>query len=296
MTAPIAIELVADSPSDAETSRALVEACSDAAGAGGCVLGSTLDDATPPRARVFVVFSDGTARVHVRVVATESGAGLSREAAFHDGDPPRERFRAAGLIAAGLVAAAEATATEPGIGAEARAPAPLPSGAGRTLVRAGAGIGWTAERPWVYGQLGADFMVGQPLIVSLSGGYGRTSSRDDAGVAEQWTSFGAGPGVAVPLPGGAWSLHAHLEAEIQRVVADVTQPSTGLQDEGGRTFVGVGAAVEIVVPVAGGLGLFVGDRVDFWGSRTAVRVAGAPVETIGTWLETATAGLTVRIP
>jgi hypothetical protein len=298
MTAPIAIELVADSTSDSETSRALVEACSDAAGAGGCILGAPLDDDTPPRARVVVVFFDGSARVRVSLVATGSGSGVSREAVFHDGDPTRERFRAAGLIAAGLVAAAEATAAEPVTGAEASGPAPResPASVGRTLVRVGGGIGWTTERPWIYGQLGADFMVAPPFVVSLSGGYGRTWSRDDAGIAEQWASFGAGPGVAVPLFGSPWSLHARVEAEVQRVVADVTQPSTGLQDEGGRTFVGVGAALEIVFPVAGGLGFFLGDRVDFWGSRTAVRVAGVPVESIGTWLDTATVGLTVRIP
>lgn len=144
--------------------------------------------------------------------------------------------------------------------------------------------------------IGADFVVARPLAVSLSGGYGKTASRDAAGIAEQRISFGAGPGLFAPLVGGRLELGARVEAELQQVGADVIQPSTGRQDDGGRTLVGVGAEVDLAFPVAGGVGVTLGDRIDVWGSQTTVYVAGRPAEAIGAWLDTAIVGLNVRLP
>ena len=60
MAAPIVVELASSASSaagDPDLSRALIDACSAAAGAGGCVLDT--HDPAEPRARVIVPFSGG---------------------------------------------------------------------------------------------------------------------------------------------------------------------------------------------------------------------------------------------
>jgi outer membrane protein TolC len=151
------------------------------------------------------------------------------------------------------------------------------------------------ERAWGLALLGADLRIYGPLRVSLDGGYGHTWSRDASGIAEARLSFGVGPTVAVPLVPGL-ELHARLEGELQQLRADVVQPSTGREDASGRTLGGFAAEADLQVSLGAGLELFAGDRLDFWGSRTTVRVANAPVETLGGWLDVAVAGLNVRLP
>ena len=100
MAAPIAVELASSAPLDPELARALIDACSAAAGPGGCVLenpGEVVDS----RARVIVTFSGAEERVRVEIVASSAGggAGRARDASFRDDDPPLERqARGAGAL------------------------------------------------------------------------------------------------------------------------------------------------------------------------------------------------------
>jgi hypothetical protein len=293
MTGPIAIELVADPPAGAEAARSLLDACATAAGPAGCVLE---DEASPaPRAHVLVVFSEGDLRLRVEVLSpvAEGASRPSRVATFRLEDPLQERFRAAGLIVAGLVAG-EGAGPERTEGASESAPrspiAPEP-----VSLRLGVGAGATAERSWGLALLGADLRIAGPLRVALDGGYAHTWSRDASGIAEARLSFGVGPAVALPLVPGL-ELRARLEGELQQLRADVVQPSTGREDASGRTLGGLATEADLQVSLGGGLELFAGDRLDFWGSRTTVRVQNAPIETIGGWLDVAVAGLNVRLP
>jgi len=300
MTAPIAIELVADPVPDAQASRALLDACSDAAGPGGCVFGAPGDRSTPARARVVVVFLEGDVRLRVELVAPPSGAGVSRQAAFRPEDPVRERFRAAGLIAAGLVAGSELTGDRlisetTDRAAEPEMPGPFAPRRASAVVMASGGAGFTAERSWGFIQLGADLAVAGPLTLALSGGYAHTWTRDSDGIAEQRATFGIGPGVAQPL-GQRLELRARVGAQVQQLRADVVQPVTGREDEGGRTLVGVGAEADLAFLIAPGVAVFAGDRLDFWGGSTTVNVAGAPKEAIGSWFDAVTLGMDLRFP
>jgi hypothetical protein len=299
MTAPIAIELVADPVPDAQASRALLDACSDAAGPGGCVFGAPGDRSTPARAHVVVVFLEGDVRLRVELVAPPSAAGALRQAAFRPEDPVLERFRAAGLIAAGLVAGSDLTEDRATSGTTERAepemPGPSAPRRASAVVMASGGAGFTAERSWGFVQLGADLAVAGPLTVALSGGYGHTWTRDSDGIAEQRSTFGIGPGLAQPLA-QRLELRARVGAQIQQLRADVVQPVTGREDEGGRTLVGVGAEADLAFLIAPGVAVFAGDRLDFWGGSTTVNVAGAPKEAIGSWFDAVTLGMDLGFP
>jgi hypothetical protein len=190
--APIALELVANPPPDGDLARALVGACSGAAGPGGCVLADSTGDVVP-RARIVVTFSPDGARVRVEVLATgtdagaatgtsggeaskaEVGVAASREVAFREGDPRIERFRAAGLVAAGL--AADLSNPGPEAGAVGGEPAgqegAMPVARPGVVVRLGGSIGGNGGRPWAGAELGGDFGVVGPWFVGLSGAYGQ---------------------------------------------------------------------------------------------------------------------------
>ena len=311
--APIALELVANPPPDGDLSRALVDACSGAAGPGGCVLADSTGGIAP-RARIVVTFSPDGARVRVEVLATgmdagtavgaatgttgtEGGVGVaaSREVVFHEGDPRIERFRAAGLMAAGLAAdlsgsgpEAVAAGGEP-VRQEGAVPA---TGA---VVRLGGSIGGNGGRPWAGAELGGDFGVAGPWFVGLSGVYGQTWARDIHGIAEQRAAFGIGAGAAARLADGRVEVRVRAAVDLQEVRASVVQPATGSEDAGGRTLAGAEAGLDLLVHTGAGLGVFAGARVGFWGDDTTVRVAGQPVETIQAWAYGLTLGLNVSL-
>jgi hypothetical protein len=296
MTAPIVLDLATDPAAVPADLRPLVQACSDGAGPGGCVLGP-VGAGEPARARIVVTFSAGLTRVRVDLVADDGGPGASREAAFHGADPLAERLRAAGLLAASLVAGGGADL--PGAGPRGTADTVEVAGhsaRSRTSVRLGAGTAWDGARPWWRGEVGGDFALGGPVYASLTGAYGRTWSRDATGISAQRASFGAGIGMAGSLASGLLELRARAEGEVGALRAEIVQPVTERQDAGGRTVAGAGVALELDVAVAGGLEVFVGGRLDYWGGGTTIRVGDDPVEAIDPWTGTATAGLNIRLP
>jgi hypothetical protein len=296
VAAPIVVEVVQSASSaspDPALSEALIDSCSAAAGPGGCVL-----DAQRPleaRARVVVTFSSADAGARVEVLAPIAGGEQrSREVAFRGGDPRLERFRAAGLIVAGLVSGAPQS--EPPERLSTPAPrAPGPSETPRRVgVRLQAQSGWNAARPWGGAAIGAEFDVVGPAFLALSGSYDQTWTRDPMGIAGQRTAIGAGGGIAAPLIADRLELRVRLALELQELRASIVQPSTRREDEGSRTATGFETSIDLVMPIAAGLSGFCGGRFDWWGGTTTVRVQAVPAETIGAWMASIAVGLSVR--
>ena len=299
MAAPIVVELAPSEPVASDLSRALVEACTSAAGAGGCVLEG--EEASEPRARVVVSFSSANAAVRVEVLTPiADGAPRSREVSFRKDDPNLERFRAAGLIVAGLVS--DLARGEPGASASpaptASAPVEPPGAAleppSAVVVRLGGQTGGNSTRPWAGAELGADLAITGPAFVALSGFYDQTWARDLRGIAAQRAALGIGAGVAIALA-DRLEVRVRLELDVQELRASIVQPSTLLEDSAGRTLRGVDAGFDLVLPLAGSLGIFGGGRLDWWGGETTVRVQGFPAESLGAWMLSATLGVSVRL-
>jgi hypothetical protein len=250
---------------------------------------------------VIVSFSGGDAHVRVEVLAptlTTGGAGTSREVSFRDDDPYLERFRAAGLIAAGLVADLASGEPSSGPAPDSPPPAPMP-GRGAPQRRVVLGLGgqseWNGGRPWVGTALGADVALAGPGFLSVSGSYAQTWARDANGIAGQRTALGLGAGLVAPLVADRLEVRVRIALDVQELRASIRQPVTMREDDAGRTSSGVGAGVDLALPITAGLGAFCGGRVDWWGGETTVRVQGAPEETFGAWAFSVALGLNVRV-
>jgi hypothetical protein len=307
MAAPIVLEVVANPPPDADLVRAVVDGCVAAATPRGCVLAAEGADGESgaEATRVIVSFGAGGARVHIEVLAPVAGAGagagaVARDVSFRAEDPLVERYRAAGLVAAGLASdlaavAPVASTAEASLADPATATLPERSRL-EALLRLGGRIGWNDGRPWVGAELGTDFAVAGPAFVALSGSYAETWTRDAAGVGEQRAAIGAGAGVAASLIRHRLELRVRVEIDLEQVRASVVQPSTGRQDAGSRTLVGAESGAELVMPFGTTFGAFAGGRLAWWGSDTTVRVQGMPTDTIRAWSESIVAGFDVRLP
>jgi hypothetical protein len=297
MALPIAVEIASSAPVDADLSRVLIDSCSSAAGEGGCVLAADLPG--EGRARVIVSFSGGDARVRVEVLApTAGGAGTSREVSFRDDDPPLERFRAAGLIAAGLVTDLASGETSSGPAPDSPRAALVPARTPpqrRVVLGFGGQSEWNGGRPWVGAALGADVALAGPGFLSVSGSYAQTWERDANGIAGQRTALGLGAGLVAPLVADRLEVRVRLALDIQELRASIRQPVTLREDDAGRTSSGVGAGVDLALPITAGLGVFCGGRVDWWGGETTVRVQGTPEEILGAWAVSVALGLNVRV-
>ena len=297
MAAPIVVDVAptAGAVGDPALSSALVDACSGAAGPGGCVLDTHVP--VEARARVLVSFDSTEARVRVEVLAPIAGdAGRSREVSFRDDDPPLERFRATGLIVAGLVS--DLAATEPAIQAAppASAAVPPPEPTRPVLLRLGGQLGWNGARAWTGASLGADVALATPVFLTLAGSYEQTWARDVRGIAAQRTALGAGAGAAAPLAGGRLELRVRVLLELQALRASILQPSTLREDDGSRTLTGVELGADLILPIASGIDAFCGGGAGWWGGRTTVLVQGSPDEVIGAWMFTVVLGVDVRLP
>jgi hypothetical protein len=301
MAAPIVVELASSEPVDPDLSRALLGACASAAGPGGCVgEGDAWSGEGPsrspiePRARVVVSFSAGDASVRVEVLAPiANGAPTWREVSFRNEDPRIERFRAAGLIAAGLVSdlASRETAAVPA-NPPATAMAPQPRSA--VVVRLGGQTGWNGARPWAGAELGADFAALGPVFVALSGSFDRTWARDANGVVAEQAALGLGAGVAAWLA-ERLEVRVRVGLQLHELRASIQQPVTLEEDSGDRTLTGIETGVDLVLPITGDVGVYAGGRADWWGGKTTVNVQGSAAEVIGAWMASVTLGLNVRL-
>jgi hypothetical protein len=300
MTGWVVIDLVGGPPPDESLTGALVASCSAATGTSGCVLGTGQEVLTPGdvRARVFVSFSPGYATIRIETVAPLRG-GLAtqseRELTFREGDPQIERFRAAGLVVAELVAGTQRptddVATGPG------APPPVPDHRDAPLWS----FAWTLGPASVRPRLGAWFSIDVPLgaspaFVTASALYEQSWHPDANGISEQHAALCAGTGFAVPLIPRALDFRGRVEIEVEDLRASVRQPMTGREDAGGHVVAGLGAHAEVIWPMSARIGLLVGGRLGWLGSDTTVRVQDQPVSAIPAVEGSVMLGLNARIP
>jgi hypothetical protein len=310
----VVIELACESGScapDGDLAGALVSSCSATLGAGGCAIdspdGGTLraersdrapEDATvPPGRRVFVSFSAGLTRVRVELDGAAPGSSAAvRVVTFRASDPSLERFRAAGLVVAGLVVDA------------GHSPAPsmdrtddLPGDRkGRALELSIVGrLSWPSDlgRLWYGATLGVDVPVPLgPTFVTLSIGYDQTSQSDTNGVTEQRATFGVGPGVGASFFEGKLDVRGRVALTFSELRAGVHPPGTTLEDAGERTLVGGLASVDGDVPFGSTFGLVARGTLEGWSSQTTIRVAGRPAAVVPAGAYSLGVGFRLRIP
>jgi hypothetical protein len=306
VTAPIVVDIAPPLAQESEFAQALVASCSRAIGPGGCVLRREETHLDEARALVTISFSESYA--HVRVVAaapSRSDTDSTREISFRGGDPLLERFRAAGLVAAGLVSDADAAArAEPEVDQApppardtVRAPSPtlpLPPPAAPPTWWAGGLLGIDRLRPRAGFSLGADIPVRRSIAyVAVSGSYEQTLRSDGSGISESREEAGLGLGLRIPLVDNAVILRGWAQLQLGNIQASIHQPR---QDAGARVVVGPGAGADVLWPVSAQVALFAGSRVVWWGSDTLVRVQGTKVTTISAFAVALTLGLEVRLP
>ena len=311
VTAPIVVDIAPPLAQESEFAQALVESCSRAIGPGGCVLRSEETRVEEARALVTISFSDAYARV--RVVAAEPARrdlDSTREISFRGGDPLLERFRAAGLVAAGLVSEADAAAaadatpevieappTPDTVTTPPPVPLPEPPPTAYPTWWAGGLLGVDRLRPRLGASMGADIPVLRSIaFVAASASYEQSLYSDRNGITETREQVGLGLGLRVPLVANAVVLRGWTQFEVGNLQASVRQPGTGQQDTSGRVVVGPGAGLDVLWPMTRGFGLFAGARGVWWSSDTRVRVQGATVTTISGLAFALTLGLDVRFP
>lgn len=326
MGAPVVIEVVASQPPSADLAGALVDGCASAIGPAGCIL-SDVDRTSPARARVVVSFDEGLMRAHVVVTALPPAADFARDVSFRDADPALERFRAAGLVAAGVVLDVERRATElasPATplpvasatpppapadkGPDAPRPPPIPTAvapieavappksapSARAAVSASGLLAWTNVRPWCGAVLVTDVALGASnAFLTGSALYGQTFSASAAGVSEERFALGTGAGFTAPIVGPV-AIRTHGEVELNDVRASVVQPGTGRHDAGGRLLLGLGGDVAFVVSLRGGVDLVGGARLSWLGDSTDIFVQNRQADAIPAWMYAVTLGVGAR--
>jgi hypothetical protein len=254
----------------------------------------------PVRAHVVVIFAVDGARVRIDARKAPSAsaaspdhddAALAREFAFREQDPTLERWRAAGLVAAGLVSELELDRSTPPL-----APAPAPRAPAPVLVRLDLGAATSGGEPWWVAESGADFTLKAPVFVAIAALYGQTTSRDANGLRDQRAGLAAGAGAALPLTSAGLELRLRAELTASEVRASIRQAATAREDAGARALIGAAAAIEVVVPLGRSLAISGGARLDELGGRTTVRVQSDPAGTIPAWLPSVALGVDVRLP
>jgi hypothetical protein len=327
---PICIELVANPPPEGVLAQTLVDSCTGAAGASGCVLYPNCSAAASVRVRVS--FEAGYARVLVELVS-ESRRPEAREIIFRDDDPPLERFRATGLVVAGRVPGLRIRPKIPGPASAQTAddtaaavsdspndasvaePPPLaaitPNASTSPEAQESgseAGPVWSAAAVFDLGfvepGVGVRFAVDVPLgnkrrylpFATLSVAHEQTLHRDVYGVSEQHQTLGAGGGIMLPLVERRWTFRLPLQAEVEQLRAAVVQPNSGRQDAGSRVLFALALGADVVWSFSNRFGAFAGALMTWTSERTEIRVGSQPVTAIAPVQLSSAVGLNVRIP
>jgi hypothetical protein len=319
MGAPIAVELVASLPASDEAAQALIASCSGAAGPAGCIFTDTAR-ATDERAHVVVEFADGYARVRVQVTLAPSAAthggprSAMREARFREEDPIVERFRAAGLIVAGLVSELTPERVRPpppppvpSPPSDIVEPAPtpavfpvspkLPVAQDWTAALSLAGfVGISSVRPRFGLALAADSAFHPSAVfLTTSASYEQAIERDSMGISDVRGRLGAGLGAYVPIAGPALSLVGRARVEVEDLRVSVSQPQTGRYDAASRVLPGFAGEGEVAWSVLPGVAVFADVRAAWVDEQIDVAVAGRPAAVISSWMFGAGLGLAVEI-
>lgn len=327
MGAPIAVEIVASPPASDDAAQALLAACSAVAGAGGCVLAGE-EPALAARARVVVEFTDGYARVRVQTSLPQAagapgpGRSAKREALFREQDPLVERFRAAGLIVAGLVSdltperprAPESPppAPPPPSPSPSLSPPPVevapspatsfeppptsPRARDWTVALSLAGYGGVSSvRPRLGVALTADAAL-RPwrVFLTTSASYEQAVARDSMGISDARGRVGAGVGGHVPITGSALSLLGRASIEVEDLLVSVDQPRTGRYDAASRVLPGFALEGEVVWSFDAGVAAFANICLAWADEQVDVSVAGQPTTVLSPWTASAGLGLAVQ--
>ncbi|WP_437735076.1 hypothetical protein [Sorangium sp. So ce1335] len=281
MAAPIVVELASGPAVHGELAALLVEACSRAAGGGGCALGDPKRTGTAVRA-LAVVWLDGPdhrrLRVDVATLGSPEGTLASREIEFRDEDPLPDRYRTAGLLVAALAteragapASPAPTGAEEATDAEQHAAGPLRPlgwfiGAGG-LAGSGLGDGPARAGGWVMATA-LDRRSG--FFGTLSASYAAALRDPAPGLSVQWLTVGGGGGLAAPVRPLDALVRARIEATVDWVMASAQDPKKP-PEAGHGWALGTRTAVDLQWPADAGLSLL--------GSAEAfVRIHGTALE------------------
>lgn len=339
---PIAVELVAQPPASDSQAQTLIASCSGAAGPEGCELAGADELRGEGTVRAIVTFGDGYARVRVearlpwtRPDGVSASRVAVREAVFREGDPLLERFRAAGLIVAGLVAdlspqtrtarvvpagrpAAAHVDSAPPIAAptpehdtvesppavvatvpqatlEDTLPAAAPPHRWPVALSLAAVATAPADRMRLGAALDGDFPLASSPIFITTHASYQQTSKPDA---QGISTLGGtlGVGAGVSLRIPLYPVWVRARARAQVERLQVAVDQPGPGDAESVLLPGLGADAELVWAISPLAGVFAGVRLDWTDDEVAVSVAGKPSEVISPWAGSLGFGATVWLP
>ncbi|XXY46018.1 hypothetical protein WME91_39050 [Sorangium sp. So ce269] len=308
MAAPIVVEIASGPAMQGELAALLVEACSRAAGGGGCALGSPKRTGTPVRA-LAVVWLDGPEHRHLRVdvasLGSPEGTLSSRELEFRDEDPLPDRYRTAGLMVAALAAERAGAAAPPAAADTERDPAATDTerGAGAPARALGwsVGAGGLAGSGLEGGPARAGGWVMATALDRRSGFLGTlwasyaTALREPApGLSVQWLTLGGGGGIAAPVRPLDALVRARLEATVDWVMASAQDPKKPPETAHGWAF-GTRTAVDLLWPADSGVALVGSAEAFVRVHGTALEVHPKPKTALPTGGFTGMVGLQLRL-
>lgn len=305
MAAPIVVELASGPAVHGELAALLVEACSRAAGRGGCALGDPKRTGTAVRA-LAVVWLDGPdhrrLRVDVATLGSPEGTLSSREIEFRDEDPLPDRYRTAGLLVAALAAErAGAPAPPAPTGAEQAADAEQEAAAPPRPLGWFIGAGGLAGSGLEGGPARAGGWIMATALDRRSGFFGSLSAsyaaalREPApGLSVQWLTLGGGGGLAAPIRPLDALVRARIEATADWVMASAQDPKKP-PEVGHGWALGSRTAVDLLWPADGSVALLGSAEAFVRIHGTALKVHPKPKTTLPIGGFTGFMGLQLRL-
>ncbi|WP_437653282.1 hypothetical protein [Sorangium sp. So ce1182] len=307
------VEIASGPAMQGELAALLIEACSRAAGGGGCALGDPKRTGTPVRA-LAVVWLDGPEHRHLRVDVASLGAPegtlSSREIEFRDEDPVPDRYRTAGLMVAALAAERAGAAAPPAATDAERGPAApdteRDADADASPPRA---LGWSVGAGGLAGsgvEGGPARAGGWVMATALdrrSGFFGTVSAsyatalREPApGLSVQWLTLGGGGGIAAPVRPLDALVRARLEATVDWVMGSAQDPKKPPEPEVARGWAfGTRTAVDLLWPAESAVALFGSAEAFVRIHGTALEVHPKPRAALPTGGFTGMVGLQLRL-
>ncbi len=272
-----------------ELANAMVEACSAAAVKGRCVFANT-SNAPRDTPRASVVWDPDHLVAKLSLVVR--GVASERSLRFLPQDPPVERWRSIGLVAATLVGEAErvsdreaaahpmsvqpekpAVVTTPSV---KRSPPLVPKPPFERLVLdvavlVGNGLERGGPRAGALARIGL-LVPRTPLLLHVDTSF-TVRPTDARGLLARWVTVGGGIGIRGAVLDRSLAVEGRLQGLAAWSGASVTDAGTG--DSGGRVEPGIGAGVEIAWMFSEMIGLDLGVDGDLVPSGTVFRVRGS---------------------
>ncbi|WP_438008319.1 hypothetical protein WME89_06210 [Sorangium sp. So ce321] len=305
------VEIASGPAMQGELAALLIEACSRAAGGGGCALGDPKRTGTPVRA-LAVVWLDGPEHRHLRVdvasLGSPEGTLSSREIEFRDEDPVPDRYRTAGLMVAALAAERAGAAAPPAATDAERGPA-APDTERDADAAPPRALGWSVGA----GGLAGSGIEGGParaggwvmataldrrsgFFGTLSASYATALREPAPGLSVQWLTLGGGGGIAAPVRPLDALVRARLEATVDWVVGSAQDPKKPPEPEIARGWAfGTRTAVDLLWPAESAVALFGSAEAFVRIHGTALEVHPKPRAALPTGGFTGMVGLQLRL-